>query len=160
MTQQQRRQQAIAGMAMVILGLGLFYLEDLGHSVVFFLVGGGFLVAYFYRREPGFLVPGCIILSLGAANLGQSLVKDFSKLLALGLGFVAITVITLLYERRFVWWPLLPGGTMVLLGLPRSRQITRLILDNWQLVLVAIGVAIFIGAFVRPVSRPGGGQRE
>jgi len=151
-----QRQQAIAGIALVILGLGLFYMEGLGNSVVFFLVGGGFLVAYFYRRESGFLIPGCIILSLGVANLGQSFKSDLSRMLVLGLGFVAITVVTLLYERRFSWWPLIPGGTLVLLGLPRSREITRVILDNWQLVLVAAGVLVFVGSFIRPRSRPGG----
>lgn len=159
MTQQQR-QQAIAGLALVVLGLGLFYLQDLGYSVVFFLVGGGFLVAYFYRRETGFLIPGCIIFSLGMANVGRSLFDDFSRIGALGVGFVAITVITLAYERRFIWWPLIPGGVLVLLGLPRSREIAALIMDHWQLALVVIGALIFIGAFIRPASRSGSGQRD
>jgi hypothetical protein len=153
MTQKQR-QQAIAGIAMILLGLGLFYMQDLGNSVVFFLVGGGFLVGYLYRRESGFLIPACIILSLGVANLGRWIDHDISRMLVLGLGFVSFTVVTLVYERRFTWWPLIPGGSLVLLGLPRSRELTSVVLDNWQLLLVAAGVLVFIGAFFRPGSRP------
>jgi hypothetical protein len=156
MTQQQR-QQAIAGVALVILGLALYYLEVLGHSLVLFLVGGGFLVVYLYRREFGLLIPACIILSLGLGNVLSSAIPDVTKGLTLGLGFVAITVIALIYEKRFVWWPLIPGGVLVLLNLPRGRELVSAVLDNWQLGLVVVGIIVLITAFVRPRSRSLGG---
>ena len=159
MTQQQR-QKMIAGIALVILGLALYYLEDLGHSLVFFLVGGGFLVVYFYRRDFGMLVPGCIILSLGLGGVGSSAFPDFTKGMALGLGFMAITVVALFYEKRLVWWPLIPGGVLFLLNLPRGRELVRKILDNWQLGLVVVGLIIFISAFVKPGSRAGDGPDD
>jgi len=154
---QQQRQKMIAGVALVVLGLALYYLENLGNSLIFFLVGGGFLVAYFYRREFGMLIPGCIILSLGLGSVGSSAFPDFTKGMALGLGFVAITVVALFYEKRFVWWPLIPGGVLFLLNLPRGRELVHTVLDNWQLGLVVVGVMIFISAFVKPGSRSGGG---
>jgi hypothetical protein len=154
---QQQRQRAIAGFALVVLGLALYYLENLGHSLVLFLVGGGFLVFYFYRREFGLLIPGCIILSLGLGSIGSFAFPDFTQGLALGLGFMAITVVALIYERRFVWWPLIPGAVLVLLNLPRGRELVRTVLDNWQLGLVVVGVIVLVSAFVRPGKRTSGG---
>ena len=154
---QQQRQQAIAGIALVILGLALFYLENLGHALIFFIIGGGFLIVYFYRRDFGLLIPGCIILSLGLGGVVSSAFPDFTKGMALGLGFIAITVVALVYEKRFVWWPLIPGGVLLLLNLPRGRELVQTVLDNWQLGLVVVGVIIFIGAFVRPGARSGKG---
>ena len=159
MTQNQR-QQAIAGVALVVLGLALYYLEDLGNSLVFFLVGGGFLVFYFYRKEFGLLIPGCIILGLGVGSAGHALFDDFNAALGLGIGFLAITVIALIYERRFVWWPLIPGSVLVLLNLPRGKQLIRVIRDHWQLGLVGVGILVLIGAFVRPGSRKASGSGD
>lgn len=152
MTQPQR-QQAIAGGALIVLGLALFYLENLGPSLIFFLVGGGFLVFYLYRRDLGLLIPGCIILSLGVGNVTSSAFPDLTKGLALGLGFIAITVVALIYEKRFVWWPLIPGGVLLLLNLPRGRELVRTVLDHWQLGLVVVGIIVLVTAFVRPGSR-------
>ena len=105
MTQPQR-QQIFAGLAMIVLGLGLYalkYFDQIGRSAIFFLVGGALLTAYFYRREFGFLIPGCLLLGLAGASFGRrSLFADGqSTLLGLGFGFVGIAVIGLIYERSF-----------------------------------------------------------
>jgi hypothetical protein len=154
---QEGRQQAIAGVALIALGLALYFLRDLGYSLAFFLVGGGFLVAYFYRKEFAFLVPGCIILGLGLGSLGADSLLSFDASMPfwLGCGFIAITAIALLYQRVFTWWPLIPGAILILLGLPDAQRIMQQIFDNWQLILVAIGVLIVIRAFARP-KRPTG----
>jgi hypothetical protein len=157
---QGRQQQAIAGIALVVLGLALFYLESLGPALVFFLVGGGFLVLYLYQRNFALLIPACIVLSLGLGSLGSSVVPGLTSSLALGFGFLAITLIALLYERRFVWWPLIPGAVLVLLHLPPSQKLLSTIANNWQLGLVVLGLLLVVGAFFRPRSPSAGGPKE
>ena len=145
----QRQQQVVAGLVLIGLGVALFFLNrDVGinTAAIFFLIGGAFLAAYFYRREYGFLIPGCILLGLGGGTVGGS------RNLGLGLGFVAIFVIAFLYERKSHWWPLIPGTVLILLGLRRMEEVFSWLLRNWPLILVIIGVLILFGA-LRPARK-------
>lgn len=144
----QKRQQLYSGTALIVLGLTLYFLrsfDGLGRSAIFLLVGGAFLAAYFYRREFGLLVPACLTSGLGVGMLGEGAFLDGynSKLVGLGLGFVAITLIALLYQRRFHAWPLIPGVVLFLLGVPDAFDYA---LTNWPLILVALGVLILVRA--------------
>jgi len=103
-----RRQRVIGGVALIALGLGLWVLqrmEALGPAAFYLLVGGVLLAAYLAQRKFGFLVPACILLGLGAGTIGRSSVLDLgdTSMLGLGLGFVAIFLIALLYERKTHW---------------------------------------------------------
>ena len=40
----------------------------------------------------------------------------------------------------------------MIIGLPRSARIFRLLFDNWPLVLVALGLIVLIGAFRKPAA--------
>jgi hypothetical protein len=155
-----RRQRIIAGMALIVMGLGLFWLhrvEGIGQAAGFFLIGGVFLAAYLYNRSYGFLIPAGILIGLGAGSVGAETFFSFgeSHLLGLGCGFVGIYLVSLLYERRGHWWPLIPGIALILLGLPNTERIFRYLGRNWPLILVIIGVMILLGAFGRPKSRRG-----
>jgi hypothetical protein len=155
-----QRQRLIAGFALVVLGLGLYWLHvtrGIREAAVFFVVGGAFLAAYLARRNFGFLVPAGILLGMGAGLIGRGTIFDFGKaqLLGLGCGFVSIYLIALLYERRNVWWPLFPGGALILLGFPQAENVFIFFYRNWPLLLVIAGVLVMLGAFGRP-SRGGG----
>ena len=159
-----KQQQMISGVAIISLGLALYFLQrtqSLGNAAVFFIVGAFFLAAYLYRRAHGLLIPACILLGLGSGKMFEASdwsVGDATKL-GLGFGFVAIFVIALLYERRSHWWPLIPGGILILLGFPDTEGVVAWMFENWPLILVFIGVLVFIGAFGQR-RRPSRGAAE
>jgi hypothetical protein len=161
----RRRQRIVAGLTLIVLGLALYALqkfEGIGQATIFFLVGGAFLAAYFARREYGFLIPGCILLGLGAGSIGHDSFFFFgdSTLLGLGCGFVAIFLIALVYQRRTSWWPLIPGSVLLLVGLPDTERVFEILFDNWPLILVVIGLLILIGAVARPRSHGDAGSGD
>ncbi len=148
---QQKRQQIYFGTALIVLGIALYFLrsfEGLGRSAIFFLVGGVFLAGYFYRREFGLLIPACLICGLGVGMLGEdAFFRGYhATLVGLGTGFVAITLIALLYQGRFHAWPLIPGVVLILLGIPDTDRLLHHALANWPLILVALGVLILVRA--------------
>ena len=156
----QKRQRLLAGLVLVVIGLVLFALNRVGNIgpwAIFFIVGSAFLTAYFYQREYGFLIPACILLGLGAGNVGADFF-DFglSARLGLGLGFIAIYVIAFVYERerRTQWWPLIPGTVLIVTSLTRVRYIVEFMVDNWPLALVILGILIMLGAFGKPKPKP------
>ena len=155
----QKRQRLLAGLVLVVIGLVLFALNRVGNIgpwAIFFIVGSAFLTAYFYQREYGFLIPACILLGLGAGNVGEDFFRfGLSARLGLGLGFIAIFVIAFLYERRTQWWPLIPGTILIVTSLTRVRYIVEFMVDNWPLGLVILGILIMLGAFGRPKPKPG-----
>jgi hypothetical protein len=148
------RQRLIAGGTLIAFGLvlwGLQRFDAIGHSAFFLLAGGAFLAAYFAKSQYGFLIPGCILLGIGAGSIGADSFLDFGtpSLLGLGFGFLAIFLIALLYERRTDWWPLIPGLVLVLLGAGQFDEMVRFMRRNWPLALVLAGVLVMIGAFGR-----------
>jgi len=143
---EQRRRQVYSGLALIALGLALWTVqrfEGLENSAVFFLVGGVFLAGYFYRREFGLLIPGAII-----CGIGMGMLEAVPMLVGIGCGFVGITLVAMIYERRFEGWPLIPGSILILVGL-RELEILEYVFENWPLILVVIGVLILFGAIGR-----------
>lgn len=130
----------IGGGALFLLAqLPFFTGFDIG-GLILLLIGGIFMYAYANTRPGyriGFLIPGSILLGLGAGELLSNL--PFMQLwdggsitgLTLGLGFCLIWFL----ERRH-WWALIPGGILVLTAFSTLSIIGRL----WPLALVAIGV--------------------
>lgn len=156
------RQRMIAGISVISLGLVLWWLqrtEGLGPWAVFFLIGGLFLAGYLYRREYGFLVPGCIMLGLGSGGVFENARFGMgnSTVLGLGAGFVAIYLIALLYERKSHWWPLIPGVALILYGIRGAQRIVEWSVRNWPVFLVIIGLMILFGAFGKPKSKSASG---
>lgn len=142
-----------SGLVLVVLGLALFVLQDLDRTAVFFFLGGGvFLAAYFHKREFGFLIPGCLMLGLGAGVLMHEVVRrPDATMVGIGFGFVAIVLVGLLYERTFRGWPLIPGGILLVLGFA-DRNVFKFLFHNWPLLLVITGILVMLGAFGRPSS--------
>jgi hypothetical protein len=151
---EQNRGRYIAGAVLILLGIAFFamqFLGELGTSAILFGVGVIFLVVYFFTRSYGFLIPGCILagLALGqvADQAGMFTVSGLSGI-GLGIGFLAIFVIDWLYTRNFRWWPLIPGGIIVVGGIASANEnLQTLISRGWPLILVVVGLVILAGAF-------------
>lgn len=143
----------IAGAVLIVVGLGLLalqYVEGLSEAVIFFLIGGVFVAAYLYSRAYGLLIPGGILMGLGLGSVGEGALLSFGGLenIGLGLGFVAIYVIDLVYRGRTHWWPLIPGGVLIVSGLAEGSPVFQELLEvGWPLILVFIGLALLAGGF-------------
>ncbi len=91
---------------------------DLDRTIVVPGVGVAFLLAYLATRRLGLLVPAGILSGLGtglviATQGGPEGAIPFG----LGGGFAAITAIdAVLGDGELVWWPLIPGGILLVVG--------------------------------------------
>lgn len=153
----QRSNQVVAGLVLIAAGLVFWLLratEGFAQSAGFLVVGTAFLAAYFARRAYGLLIPGCILAGFGVGLLAGDHHGMFDQpiLLGLGGGFIAIWLVAKLYQGRSHWWPLIPGVILILVGLRNGERVLRAVIDNWPLVLVAIGVIVLLGA-LRPSGR-------
>lgn len=153
----------VAGVILIITGLALFLLlrgTFLRAEVILLVIGAVLFALYFIRRNPGLLVPGAILLGLGAGMTWQGAFLHFGDAaqLGLGLGFVGIWLVRLLYEGKNEWWPLIPGGILVLAGLPWFQGWAGFLLRNWPLLLVVIGVLLLLGGLRGVVGRRSGSQ--
>ena len=151
----QRSRAIAAGIALIVLGVALWFLrekvEGLGRGWILVMIGGVMTTLYFYSRKLGWLIPGCLTLSLGLGSIGERsfFSADRGNFVPLGLGFVAIYVIQLVYERRAHWWPLIPGLLLIALGFDAMTKWIRLAQDNWPLLLALVGALIIVSALFR-----------
>jgi hypothetical protein len=150
----------VTGAILIVLGMGLLalqFVQGFGEAVIFFLIGGLFVAGYLYRRRYGFLIPGGILLGLGLGSIGEGAlfqIADFEAI-GLGIGFISIYVIALAYEGRTHWWPLIPGGILVVTGLATGNAVfQRLLSVGWPLILVFIGLLFLASAFGLMGRRP------
>ena len=148
----QRKSSVASGVTLIAIGLLLFWLnsvEDIADSVLFFVIGSLFLGAYLYSKNYGLLIPGCLLLGLGAGTLLERMERlDEPWQIGLGSGFVAIFVIALIDEKRAHWWPLIPGSILLLSAFALGENLMQFLFSGgWPLVLVAIGVIIVLGSF-------------
>jgi hypothetical protein len=155
----QRQGRVAASVLLIVLGVLLLALQlkiGLGSTTFFFLVGVAFLATYLIQGSYGFLIPGSLLLGLGLDNLDGAAtlpVSDFSPA-GLGIGFVLIFVIDLLYRRRTHWWPLIPGAVLILTGLSSGGVgIGRAVAVGGPIFLIVVGIAVLVGWF-------GGGDGE
>ena len=147
--------QVAAGLALIVLGAGLLALERTGGSpdhLFLILVGGVFAAGYFYKKAFGLLIPGGILIGLGSGLAYEDLYSSWhvdaeSALFGLGVGFLLIYVVSLLYERVNRWWPLIPGAVLVIAGFPEWEWADQ-ILDFWPVAVMAIGLFLLFRAVV------------
>jgi hypothetical protein len=152
-----RKNRIFTGLMMVLGGIALYVSLRMDLSLnVQLIIGLAFLTMYFYRRNAGFLIPGCILLGLSIKHfMHTNFDIPRSSVLSLGLGFLSIFFISLAYERRTdYWWALIPGGLMVLSGWKGADEIRVFLFDNWPLLIIGIGIFILIGAFRKSATPP------
>lgn len=141
-----------AGLVLIAVGLGLFLLdrfEGIGDEAILLVIGSAFLIGYFVQKRYGLLIPAGVLLGLGAGGAVDRRLNDYGDptVIGLGAGFVAIFLISRIYEGKAHWWPLIPGGVLLAVGIPQGERLFDWALDNWQLILVAVGVLLLIGAW-------------
>ncbi len=93
--------------------------SDLGFRVVLIAIGLAFFGTYAVTRKYGFLVPGGILTGLGAGVLVESYAgpgtNGIYAALGLAIGFFLIYAVDAVVARGSArWWPLIPGGVMLL----------------------------------------------
>jgi len=150
----QRRSKMISGVTLIGIGLLLFWLnrvENIADSILFFVIGSLFLGAYLYSKNYGLLIPGCLLLGLGTGTLLDELNRFGDPWqIGLGAGFVAIFLIALIYEKRSHWWPLIPGGVLLITAFSIGDELMDFLFSGgWPLVLVVIGLIIVLGSFTK-----------
>ena len=141
--------QVAAGLALIVLGGALLALERLDGSpdhLFLILIGGVFAAGYFYKKAFGLLIPGGILIGLGSGMAFDDLYSgpfadDESIAFGLGVGFLLIYVVSLLYERTNRWWPLIPGGVLVIAGFPNWEWADQ-VLDYWPVAVMAVGLVL------------------
>lgn len=150
----KNRARMIPGLILIVLGIAFLLMQyfEFGPALFLTLLGLAFLIPYVFTRSYGLLIPGCIL-----AGIGIGLVFDRPPLgtaiavpIGLGLGFIAIFVVQLIVARQSHWWPLIPGGILVLVGIAEGFPQAQLLVEKgWPLILVLIGLLILAGQFWR-----------
>ncbi len=88
------------------------------------MVGIAFLSWGFFERVFGLLIPGSLLTGIGPGfYLGfvsnaenNELVQVGFFITCIGLGWILITLTSRLLNSVFVWWPLIPGGILTMVG--------------------------------------------
>ena len=120
------------GVILIAIGVLLFALQlsNVRGEYAVAIIGAAFLAAYAIWRVYGLLIPGGILLGLGA-------------------GFASMYVIDALVRgpRDARWWPLVPGASLAAIGagvaaerMPELADLLRL----WPLLLVALGAWLLV----------------
>jgi hypothetical protein len=86
--------------------------------------GLAFLAWGFFERILGLLIPGSLLTSIGpgfylgfVSNSGNNeLVQVGILLTCFGLGWALITLSSRMINPVFLWWPLIPGGILAVVG--------------------------------------------
>ncbi len=97
--------------------LNYVFLICLAIGSVFLLWGG-------VKKLLGLIIPGLLISTIGSGiyfawsgiNPGNGLQETGTMLVWFALGWILITVVSKIYSRKFVWWPLIPGGVLTMVG--------------------------------------------
>ena len=149
----QSRSNIAIGVLLIVLGLILFggqLLPGVFGSVTLLVIGIAFVAAYFYTRAYGLLIPGGILVGLGVGDLLSSLsglvplLKVDLGAAGLGLGFVLIYLIDRAVRGKTHWWPLVPGGILLVIGLLQGLwDLQRIVLP---LAIVGVGLWLLASA--------------
>ena len=76
------------------------------------------------KRSLGLLIPGLLISTIGAGVFfawkgpmkTNGLQETGTMLVWFALGWILISVTSRLFSHNFVWWPLIPGGVLAMVG--------------------------------------------
>ena len=145
------RARIVPGLILIALGLVLLLMQffRFGPGHFLFLLGLVFLIPYLYTRAYGLLIPACILAGLGLGLVFE--VPEQTNItvpIGLGLGFIAIFIVQLVFAGRSHWWPLVPGVLLVLAGAVEGVPQGRALLEKgWPLALILIGLLILGGQF-------------
>jgi hypothetical protein len=140
---------------LVLIGLGVMFaivqLTGVGGEAVVAVIGGALLIAYAFTRHYGYLVPGGILTGLGLGIIWQAAVLSDAGgavLVGLGAGFLTIYLVDLFVRgNRALWWPIIPGGITLTIGLlleTGSGGTLAGAAPLWPILLVVIGGTLLL----------------
>jgi hypothetical protein len=116
-------------------------------------IGLGCLVWWLFNGGAGLLVPGAVLTGLATGRmLEEAFQTGQAATIALGAGFVAITLLDALRHGRFrVWWPLVPGAVLIAVGLVQDTTGWGSALGDlgWPLLLIVSGLLLVGVALAR-----------
>jgi hypothetical protein len=87
-------------------------------------IGAVFIIWGLFSKSIGLFIPGILLLTIGIGVYnGWSTVGSINGLRDTGimlvwfsLGWILITVVSRVFYKTFVWWPLIPGGILAMVG--------------------------------------------
>ncbi len=161
------RNGAIVGAILLLIGIVILAANlaqsDILGLLVLPLLGIIFLVAAFIGRISGLAIPGSILTGLGLGTLAQQtwLVSAAGEtrggvvVIGLALGFLAIMPLLQILENHFYWWPAIPGGILLVVGIalwagPAGTSFLLLIGTLWPLALIAVGAYLLWRVYRQP----------
>lgn len=117
----------ITAMVSGILGIWLWFTHIQPLDLVLYFptaIGLVLLLCGLISRKIGLVIPGCILLTSGPGvyfawgltNEVNGLAQTGRMLVMFALGWGLITVFSKVISNRFVWWPLIPGGVLAMVG--------------------------------------------
>lgn len=77
------------------------------------------------NRKIGLIIPGLLISTIGSGiysawahpkTTPEGLKETGTMLVWFALGWILITVLSRIMDKRFIWWPLIPGGILLMVG--------------------------------------------
>ncbi len=127
----------------VTANIGLLILVALGLT---------FLGYGLFARRYGFTIPGWILTGIGVGVLvSDQMVTPGSAagggviVLGLAMAFFGIALMNVLFQRKAVWWPLVPGGILGVIGVlltidtPTSMNLLEQVGRFWPVILLIVG---------------------
>jgi uncharacterized membrane protein len=87
-------------------------------------IGLAFLIWGVVKRLMGLIIPGCLLVGIGPGiflgwkDLGDTngLTETGVMLVCFAIGWALITFFSKLVYQKFIWWPLIPGGVLAVVG--------------------------------------------
>ncbi|MCR4425380.1 MAG: hypothetical protein NUW23_04210 [Firmicutes bacterium] len=162
-----RRGRTTAGLLLIVIG-GILLAAQIVDSrtmglMVLPSIGLTFLIWGIVTRRAGLLVPGGILLGIGAGaylvDLPFAAVEEPARggifLLAFAGGWVLISVASALFTPTAMWWPLVPGVVLAAIGGPlvlagTAPEALAWMAKLWPVALILLGlVLLFTGLGVR-----------
>lgn len=147
-----RSRRIAAGSILVVVGIGLLGLQvadGVGESMWLLVIGTLFIVGYLFRGAYGLLVAGSIVAGIGVGQVGEEAFGRVDEVttISLGVGFAAIYVVDRLYSGSSHWWPLIPGGILLVTGLASvGEPLSGLLEVVWPILMMIIGLALLFGS--------------
>ena len=141
----------VAGIILIIIGAVALVQRwlDIG-SYVTLLLGIGMLVLGSATHKRGWIIPGGVLTGIGlgiAISEGPWHIAGLDEsglfLLCFAVGWFLITALSALFTDCTMWWALIPGGIMVVLGI--TMVVTRGNVRWEDLNLVYAAILIIVG---------------
>ena len=150
------RAQLTSGLSLIILGISILLAQyfAFGPGVFLTMLALVFLIPYTLTHSYSLLIPGCVLAGIGLGLLfGRALARpDTAVAIGLGLSFIVIYIVQAFIAGESHWWPLIPGGILVLVGLAETVPDMQPVIERgWPIVLILIGLGI-VSQIVRGMS--------